>query len=77
MSHMINFRADDDLNARLERLVKLTGRTKTFYVRAAVTVHIDDLEDIYLADQVMERLESNVETLHSLEDVEQELGLAR
>ncbi len=77
MSHMINFRADDDLNARLERLAKLTGRSKTFYVRAAVTAHIDDLEDIYLADQVMERLESNVETLHSLEDVEQELGLAR
>ena len=77
MSHMINFRADDDLNARLERLVKLTGRSKTFYVREAVTTHIDDLEDIYLADQVMERLENNVETLHSLEDVEQELGLAR
>ena len=74
---MINFRADDDLNTRLERLVKLTGRSKTFYVRAAVTAHIDDLEDIYLADQVMERLDSNVEILHSLEDVEQELGLAR
>ena len=77
MSHMINFRADDDLNARLERLAKLTGRSKTFYVREAVTAHIDDLEDIYLADQVMERLENNVETLHSLEDVERELGLAR
>ncbi len=77
MSHMINFRADDNLNARLERLAKLTGRSKTFYVREAVTAHIDDLEDVYLADQVMERLESNVETLHSLEDVEQELGLAR
>jgi len=77
MSHMINFRADDDLNARLERLAKLTGRSKTFYVRTAVTAHIDDLEDIYLADQVMERLENNVESLHSLEDIEQELGLAR
>lgn len=77
MSHMINFRADDDLNARLERLAKLTGRSKTFYVREAVTTHIDDLEDVYLADQVMERLENNVETLHSLEDIEQELGLAR
>ena len=77
MSHMINFRADDDLNARLERLAKLTGRSKTFYVRESVTAHSDDLEDIYLADQVMERLESNVETLHYLEDVERELGLVR
>ena len=73
---MINFRADDDLNKRLERLAKLTGRSKTFYVREAVSAHIDDLEDIYLADQVMERLENDLETLHSLEEVEQELGLA-
>ena len=76
MSRMINFRADDDLNARLERLARLTGRSKTFYVREAVNAHIDDLEDIYLADQVMDRLENHQETLHSLEEVEEELGLA-
>lgn len=75
MSHMLNFRADDELHARLERLAKLTGRTKTFYVREAVTTHLDELEDIYLADQVMERLEHGQEALHSLEDVERELGL--
>lgn len=75
MSHMINFRADDELNHRLDRLAKLTGRSKAFYLREAISVHIDDLEDIYLADQVMERIENNLETLHSLEDIEQELGL--
>lgn len=77
MSRMINFRADDDLDMRLERLVKLTGRSKTFYVRAAVSAHLDDLEDIYLANQVMKRIENGAETLHALEDVERELGLAR
>jgi len=75
MSRMINFRADDELNARLERLAKLTGRSKTFYVRAAVSTHLDDLEDIYLADQVMDRIEAGTENLHELDDVERELGL--
>ena len=28
-----------------------TGRTKTFYAREAILEHIDDLEDVYLAEQ--------------------------
>ena len=76
MSRLINFRADEELDKRLERLSKLTGRSKTFYIREAVSTHIDDLEDIYLADQVMDRLEADTESLHALEEVEKELGLA-
>ena len=76
MSRLINFRADDELDKRLERLAKLTGRSKTFYIREAVSIHIDDMEDIYLADQVMDRLEAGTESLHALEEVEKELGLA-
>lgn len=76
MSRLINFRADDELDKRLERLAKLTGRSKTFYIREAVVSHIDDLEDIYLADQVMDRLDNGTETLHALDEVEKELGLA-
>lgn len=75
MSHMINFRADDELHARLQRLARLTGRTKTFYVRQAVEAQIEDLEDVYLADQVMDRLERGEEATHSLAELERELGL--
>ncbi|MDZ7736178.1 MAG: TraY domain-containing protein [Gammaproteobacteria bacterium] len=74
---MINFRADDELYKRLERLARLTGRSKTFYVRAAVSAHLEELEDIYLADQVMDRLESGDEAVNTLEEVERELGLER
>ena len=73
---MLNFRADNELNARLERLAKLTGRTKTFYVREAVTAHLDDIEDAYLADQVIHRIEVGQESVQSLEELERELGLA-
>lgn len=73
---MINFRADEELHARLDRLARLTGRTKTFYVREAVGAYLDDLEDAYLADRVMERVEQGEETVHDLAEVERELGLA-
>jgi RHH-type rel operon transcriptional repressor/antitoxin RelB len=32
-------------------LAQETGRTKSFYVREAILEHLDDLEDIYLAEQ--------------------------
>ncbi len=76
MSKMINFRADDALDERLARLAKLTGRTKTFYVREALEQHIEDLEDAYLADQVMERVEAGTEQVFTLDDIERDLGLA-
>lgn len=76
MSRMINFRADDELDARLTRLAKLTGRTKTFYIRQAVESQIEDLEDIYLADRIMGRIEAGTETTYSLDEIESDLGLA-
>jgi len=75
MSRMINFRADDALDARLTRLAELTGRTRTFYVRQAIEQQIDDLEDVFLADQVMGRLRTGAEHVHGIDDVERELGL--
>lgn len=75
MSRMINFRADDELDARLTRLAKLTGRTKTFYVREALEQQMDDLEDIFVADQVMGRLQSGQEKTVSIDDIEHDLGL--
>lgn len=73
---MINFRADDELDARLTRLARLTGRTKTFYVRQAVESQIEDLEDIYLADQVMSRVDEGSEATYDLDEIERGLGLA-
>ncbi len=70
MSRVIGFRVDEELDARLERLAELTGRAKASLVREAVDAHLDDLEDVYMADLVMERVEAGEEALFSLEDVE-------
>lgn len=47
----ISIRLPDDVSMRLETLAQSTGRSKTFYVREAILEHLDDLEDLYLAEQ--------------------------
>jgi len=68
---MLAIRLDSDIEERLERLAKLTGRTKTYYAREAIREDLEDLEDIYLAT---ERLKSPGK-IHSAEEVKRELGL--
>ena len=48
---MLAIRLDATLEARLAALADETGRTKTFYARAAIAEYIDDLEDYYLAEK--------------------------
>lgn len=48
---MLALRLPEDVERRLEELARRTGRSKSFYARAAIIEHIDDLEDIYLAEE--------------------------
>ena len=48
---MLAVRLPHDIESRLTALAAATGRTKSFYARQAILEHIDDLEDIYLAEQ--------------------------
>jgi RHH-type rel operon transcriptional repressor/antitoxin RelB len=76
MSKQTAVRLPDELNERLMALAKRTGRTASYYVREALEQHIDDLEDIYLAEQTLERLRRGEERTYTLDEVERELGLA-
>jgi RHH-type rel operon transcriptional repressor/antitoxin RelB len=48
---MLAIRLPDNIEKRLDRLAKRTGRTKTYYAREAILQHLEDLEDIYLAEK--------------------------
>ena len=52
---MISVKLPAGLEARLEQLAELSGRTKTYYVIEAVAQHIEDMEDRYLAFQRLVR----------------------
>lgn len=77
MTHPISVRLDPKLEARLERLAKRTGRTKTFYVREAIAAQIEDLEDTYLAERVADRVARGLEDTVSIEDLTREIEAPR
>jgi RHH-type rel operon transcriptional repressor/antitoxin RelB len=67
---MLAIRLDPKIEARLERLAKKTGRTKTFYAREAILAYLEDKEDYYLPVDVIQepgRIYSARETKSELE----------
>lgn len=71
-----SIRLDPSVEKRLDHLAASTGRSKAYYLRELVTNGLEDLEDFYLASATMERVRKGEEKVYSLEDVEQQLGLA-
>ncbi|ARM11310.1 MULTISPECIES: DUF6290 family protein [Rhizobium] len=53
---MLALRLPPEIEARLDELSKRTGRSKSFYARQAILEHLDDLEDVYLAEKRLEEL---------------------
>ncbi len=72
---MLAIRLPTDIEQRLDALAKATGRSKSFYVREALLEHLDDLEDVYLAERRLEDIRTGRARTYSLEEVERELGL--
>jgi RHH-type transcriptional regulator, rel operon repressor / antitoxin RelB len=73
---MLAIRLPESIEKRLEKLARRTGRTKTFYVREAILEHLDDLEDVYLAEQSLERVRSGEERTIPLSQVRKRHGMA-
>jgi len=51
---MLAIRLPADIEGRLDALAKKTGRTKSFYAREAIIEYLEELEDVYLAEQRLE-----------------------
>nr|WP_026144907.1 DUF6290 family protein [Pseudomonas fuscovaginae] len=72
---MLAIRLPQDIENRLEALAAATGRTKTFYAREAILEHIDNLEDIYLAEQRLADVRAGRSKTMTLEELEQQYGV--
>lgn len=71
----ISIRLPGDVEARLQKLAALTGRSKTFYVTEAIREHLDDIEDIYLAEKRLEDIRAGKIHTVSLEEVMKRYGM--
>ena len=66
---MLALRLNPEIEKRLEILALKTGRTKTFYATKAIEQQLDDMEDVYLAEEAYnEWVQSGKKTI-SLEEV--------
>lgn len=72
---MLAVRLPPSIEKRLEKLARRTGRTKTYYVREAILEHLADLEDLYLAEGILERIRSGEEEAIPLKVVMKRHGL--
>lgn len=72
---MLSIRLPADIEERLEQLAKATGRTKTFYAREAILLHLEDLEDVHLAEQALIELREGRSRTYTIDEVARALGL--
>ena len=72
----VSIRLPDDVSTRLADLAQRTGRSKTFYMVEAIREHLDDLEDLYLAERELEAVRSGKSKLVPLEEVMKRYGMA-
>lgn len=72
---MLAVRLPTEIEARLASLAQATGRTKSFYVREAILEYLDDLEDLYLAEQRLMDIRAGKSKTIPLEDVMKQYGL--
>jgi RHH-type rel operon transcriptional repressor/antitoxin RelB len=72
---MLAIRLPPSVEKRLEKLARRTGRTKSFYAREAILQHLEDIEDLYLAERALERIRNGEDDTIPLEEVMKRHGM--
>jgi RHH-type transcriptional regulator, rel operon repressor / antitoxin RelB len=70
-----SIRLAPETEQRLDYLASQTGRTKAFYLREIIENGIQEMEDYYLAADVLSRVRQGKELVHSAADMRRDLGL--
>ena len=72
---MLAIRLPEEIESRLAALASRTGRSKTFYARETILTYLKDLEDYYLAAQVVTDIRKGAGKTYSNGDVKVALDL--
>lgn len=72
---MLTIRLPESVEERLNTLSSETGRTKSFYVKEALNRYLEEMEDVYLSRQVLERIRQGKEKVYTSEELEKLLDL--
>ena len=72
---MLAVRLPAEIETRLDNLARSTGRTKSYYAREAILEHLDDLEDLYLAERELLEIRAGRSKAIPLEEVMKQYGM--
>ena len=72
---MLAIKLPEEIESRLAALASWTGRSKAFYAREAILTYLEDLEDYYLAAQVVIDVRKGAAKTYSNKDVKAVLDL--
>lgn len=72
---MLEIQLPKCIEARLCQFAKETGRSETTLVKEALDHYLDDLEDVYLSDKVVQRIRNGQEDVVSSAEMGKMLGL--
>jgi RHH-type rel operon transcriptional repressor/antitoxin RelB len=75
MAVAVSLRLPEELKIRLDKLAQRTGRSKTYYMIEAISEKLEDLEDLYLAEERTRALRAGRSRTYTLDEVEKRLGL--
>ncbi len=70
-----SIRLPHEIEERLEKLSAQTGRNKSFYVKEAIVDHLDDIEDVYLAEKRLGRVRTGRVQTITLQEVMKRYGM--
>lgn len=73
---VISLRVDEDQKRRLDALARRTGRPAAYYVREALNAHLAELEYVDELESEADAIRRGELPTVSLEELENELGLA-
>ncbi|RVT79182.1 ribbon-helix-helix protein, CopG family [Agrobacterium sp. CNPSo 2736] len=68
MSKQTAIRLPDETYERLKALSERTGRTSAYYIREAIEKHIEDMEDLYLAEEATRHIQRGESKVVSAEE---------
>lgn len=71
----MSIRLTPEEESRLDRLAKRTGRSKSFYVREALREHLDELEEKFWGDAVVQEWEESDKASRPAQELWDELGV--
>ncbi len=71
----LSVRLTPEEEARLNALAARTGRSKTFYVRQAIEAHLEELEELYWADEAVRQYEESGKQSRPARQLWDELGV--